>query len=135
MKAAAVDVPPPGPGLNTVTLPVVGADRSPVRMAALNCVLLTNTVARSDPFQRAVELLMKLAPNRFSVKPRLPAVALAGDREASVGSGLAVPVETGAATKKPTAVDVPPPGPGLNTATCAVVGEARSEVSTVAVNW
>jgi hypothetical protein len=46
----AVEVPPPGAGLKTVTLPAPGAEKSPARMAAVSVELLINEVLRLEPF-------------------------------------------------------------------------------------
>ena len=62
-KALAVEVPPPGPGLKTVTNAVAAAARSAPRIVAVSCPLLMKTVARLAPFQRTVELLTKSEPN------------------------------------------------------------------------
>ena len=88
MKAAAVEVPPPGPGLKTDRLAVAGTVKSVARIVALNCVLLTKTVLRLCPFHKTVELLMKLDPVTPRLKPGLPATALDGEITAREGTGL-----------------------------------------------
>jgi hypothetical protein len=50
VKESALDVPPPGVGLTTVTLAVPAEAMSAAVVAAVNCVLLTNVVVRLDPF-------------------------------------------------------------------------------------
>ena len=44
------DTPPPGAGVATVTAAVPCDARSPARMVARNCVLLTKVVVRFAPF-------------------------------------------------------------------------------------
>jgi hypothetical protein len=62
VNAATVDVPPPGAGLNTVTLAVPEDTRSLDCIVAFRVALFTNVVARLEPFQRTLELLMKPEP-------------------------------------------------------------------------
>jgi hypothetical protein len=50
VKGSALDVPPPGEGLTTVTLAVPAETMSAAVIAAVNCVLLTYVVMRLDPF-------------------------------------------------------------------------------------
>jgi hypothetical protein len=87
-KVAALDVPPPGPGLETVTLAVIGDARSVAGIAAVSRVALMKDVARAAPFHRTVELERKLEPSTVKAKPGLPAVALEGESDASEGAGL-----------------------------------------------
>ena len=67
------DSPPPGAGLNTVTLAEPVAVTSDDGTRIVKRVALTNVVARPAPFQRTIELLMKLAPFTVRVKLGLPA--------------------------------------------------------------
>ena len=76
-------------------------------MDAVNCVALTNAVARLAPFTSTTELGMKLLPVRVSVNPELPAETLEGEMLESEGTGLL--------TVRVTAEEVPPPGVGLVT--------------------
>ena len=48
----AFDAPPPGAGLNTVTLAVPAVAMSANVIAAVSCVPLTYVVVRFSPFQR-----------------------------------------------------------------------------------
>src|SRR4051812_41386466 len=61
---------------------------SPAGMAAVSCVVLTNVVARAEPFHWIVELMEKAVPVTVSVKALAPAPTAEGDRELTVGTGL-----------------------------------------------
>ena len=80
-------------------------------MAACNCVALTNVVVRLVPFQFTTDPLMNPVPFTVRVKAAVPAVAVDGDSEVIVGTGL------GAAMVNGEFAEVPPPGAGLNTVT------------------
>ena len=84
----AFDVPPPGVGLNTVTLAVPAVAMSAAVIAAVNWVPLTYVVGRSEPFQRTTELPMKPVPLTVSVKAGPPGVAEDGLRPVMVGTGV-----------------------------------------------
>src|SRR2546422_1020127 len=99
---------------------------SAAEMAAVSCVALTNVVVRATPFQRTWEAATKSAPVTVSVKAAAAAVALLGRSDESVGPG--------ALTVNVRAVEVPPPGAGLNTVTEAVPGVARSVAEMAAVS-
>ena len=105
------DAPLPGAGLTTVTCAVPGVAMSVARTIALSCVLLTNVVSRLAPFHRTVEPDTKLAPLRVSTMLPEPAVALGGETDVTLGAGLLM--------VKASALEVPPPGPGFTTVTCA----------------
>jgi len=81
-------------------------------------VLLTNVVVRLLPFQRTTDVMAKFVP--VSVKAALPATTLVGEIEVSVGMGFV------AVTVNVLAVEVPPPGVGLNTVTEALPVAATS---------
>src|SRR5207247_11286227 len=61
------------------------------RIVESNWVLLTNVVARFEPFQRTTEVETKLLPLTVNPKSAAPATMLAGDSEWSVGGGGEVP--------------------------------------------
>ena len=85
-------------------------------------MLLTKVVVRSAPFQRTTDELLKFVPVAVSVNAALPATALLGEIELSVGTGLLiVNVE---------ALEVPPPGVGLKTVTGDVPAVAMSAAVT-----
>jgi hypothetical protein len=103
------DVPPPGAGVWIVTSAVPTVAWSDAGIEARSCVLLTNVVVRSAPFQRTTEPATKPVPLTVSVKAELPAMALEGEMDAVVGAGFSV-VNVSSA-------DVPPPGDGEVTVT------------------
>lgn len=57
-------------------------------IAAVNRVALTTVVGLSRPFQRTLELAMKLDPSTLRVKPTPPVVALVGDNVVRTATGL-----------------------------------------------
>jgi hypothetical protein len=92
VKVLALDVPPPGVGLNTITEAVPAVAMSAVVIAAVNCVEVTNDVIRSAPFHFTTEPLMKPLPVTVSVNPAPPAVVDAGLRPVVAGTGLLPPL-------------------------------------------
>src|SRR5690606_39614408 len=75
----------------------------------------SSDVCSSDlPFQRTTELSMKFVPVTVSVSASLPASALDGSSIVIVGTGF-----TAGLIVKVLAAEVPPPGAGFDTATCA----------------
>ena len=86
-------------------------------------------VFRAEPLQFTTEPLTKPVPLTVRLKATPPAVALAGEMVVMVGTGL------GALIVKADAVEVPPPGAGLNTVTWAVPALAMSAAAIAAVNW
>lgn len=101
--------PPPGAGLDTLTVAAPPAAMSPARMLAVSCVALTKVVARLAPFHKTAAPLMKFEPWTASENAAPPAVALAGDREPATGTGLSM--------LKLNTLEAPPPGPGFVTRT------------------
>jgi hypothetical protein len=118
VNVCALDAPPPGVGLNTVTGTVPAATMSAAVIWAWSWVLLTNVVVRLLPFQRTTDVVAKFVPVAVSVKAGPPAVALLGEIELSVGAGLLI-VNVWEA-------DVPPPGVGVKTVTGTVPPAAIS---------
>src|SRR5437870_1474999 len=90
VNVSAPEVPPPGVGENTVTDAVPMVAMSPAVIAACSWVLLTNVVVRALLFHRTTDPLTKFVPFTVRVKAAAPAVALLGDSEATVGTGLVV---------------------------------------------
>jgi hypothetical protein len=83
-----LEPPPPGAGFNTDTCTVPVAAISVARIDAVNCVELANVVVRSEPPQRTTELVIKLDPFTVNVKAAVPIVAVEGDIELTLGTGL-----------------------------------------------
>jgi hypothetical protein len=71
-----------------VMLAVPAAAMSAAGIAAVTCVLLTNVVARFEPFHCTVELLRRLVPFTVSVKAPPPAIAEDGFKPDIDGTGL-----------------------------------------------
>lgn len=59
VKFTALEVPPPGGGLVTVTCALPELAISPAKIAAVSCPELTKVVARLEPFQSTCEALTK----------------------------------------------------------------------------
>ena len=89
VNTAPFDTPPPGSGLNTVTVAVPEDAMSLDGIAAVSRVELAKVVGRGEPFQRTDELLMKLVPLTVSVKVGPPAAAELGLRLSTDGKGFA----------------------------------------------
>ncbi len=87
---------------------------------------MTKVVVRFEPFQRTTEPALKLVPLTVNVSPPTPAVALVGEIEVVVGTGLLI--------VKVWPLLVPPPGPALNTVTVAVPAVAMSAAVIEAVS-
>src|SRR5262245_26349272 len=88
LKVWALEIPPPGAGLNTVTWAVPGAATSEARIFAVNCVGETKLVTRSAPFQRTTELTIKLDPFTVRVNAAAPGGADAGLMLVVAGTGF-----------------------------------------------
>ena len=91
-------------------------------------------VAREFPLNWAVELDIKLVPVMVIVT--LEQLVAGGDLQTGVLEGLSERIvgsgfETGLIVNV-TAFDIPPPGAGLTTITCATPGLAISDAGTVA---
>jgi hypothetical protein len=121
LNACGLDVPPPGAGLNTATCAVPDVAMSVVGIEARNCVADSTVVVRFAPFQRATDPATKFVPLTVSVKAELPATVEAGASPVVVGTG-----KLPEAMVNVRGLDVPPPGAGLNTVTCAVPDVATS---------
>jgi hypothetical protein len=88
VKLIALEVPPPGAGLVTVTAGVPVEAKLAAGMAAVNCVELTNVVAGADPPKWTIDAATKFVPLIVSVKAALPATVLFGEMVVMVGVGL-----------------------------------------------
>src|SRR5207245_2918777 len=114
----ALEVPPPGVGLTTVTDAVPTVAMPLAEIAARSSVLLKKVVDRSVPFHRTIDEAMKFVPVAVRVNPAPPAPTLVGEIELSVGAGLLI--------VNVCALERPPPGVGLKIVTGAVPGVAMS---------
>jgi hypothetical protein len=86
--SGGVDAPPPGLGLETVTLAVPAVATSLALIAAVTSVELTNVVVRFDPFQRTTDEALKFVPVTSRVKAPVPATVCDGEMAVVVGTGL-----------------------------------------------
>lgn len=127
VKKDGVETPPPGGGLNTVTLAVPVVAISLVEIDAFNCVLLTKVVVRLEPFQRTIETLTNPKPLTVRVNSGSPAVALFGEIIVIEGDGLLI--------VNVNELEVPPPGRGLNTVTFDVPVAAISMAEIAATSF
>jgi hypothetical protein len=127
VNVCALEVPPPGAGVRTVTLALPDVAMSLAEMAAVSVVAETTVVVRGLPFHWTTEVLMKFVPVTVRVKAGPPAAADVGLRAVVVGTGLLI--------VKVRAPDVPPPGVGLKTFTEAVPAVAMSVAPIVAWSW
>ena len=87
-KSNAPEMPPPGAGVETVTIAVPAAAMSAAVTAACKLVLETKVVARADPFHCTVEEDTKLAPVTVSVNAPPPTMVEFGLREPIARDGL-----------------------------------------------
>src|SRR5207249_9627258 len=90
VKTSGTEVPPPGPGVNTVTGAVPVEVRSVEARLAWSSVALMKVVGRSPPFQRTTDEATKLCPPRMSGTPAPPPVALLGVSARSTGTGFLI---------------------------------------------
>ncbi len=127
VKVIAPEVPPPGVGLNTVTLAVPTAVRSDAGTVAVRCEASTKLVASATPFQFTVDAATKSLPVTARMNSGLPDAALDGARVEIDGTGFKAMIV------KVSAPDVPPPGVGLNTVMLTGPTVVKSDAGTVAV--
>jgi hypothetical protein len=117
VKLLAVEVPPPGAGLVTVTLTVPPRDMALAGITAVSCVALTKVVVSILPLKLTVEVETKPKPLMVSVKP-VPAGACDGERlpidgtellTVSVSDGLVMPPSEAVICDVPVATPVARP--------------------------
>ena len=95
LKFTRFDCPPPGVGFETATVGIPTLAISLARIAAVNCVALTNVVVLAVPLNNTDELAIKFVPFTVNVNAGDPAVAPAGETPEIVGAGfVTVPVMT-----------------------------------------
>jgi hypothetical protein len=121
------EVPPPGAGFTTVTAAVPVEARSVARIAAVNCVELTNVVVRFAPLHFTCDVEMNPLPSRVNVNAPELIAAADGWMPDRTGAGLAV-------IAKDNPAEVPPPGVALITVTVAVAAAATSVAVIAAVS-
>jgi len=114
-----------GAGLRTVTLTEPACATSLANMTAESCVAATKVVARSAPAHCTWAPCTKPVPVTVRVNAWLPV---------RVADGLSA-VNAGAAFRivNVSDADVPPPGAGLTTRTCAIPAEAKSPAAMAAL--
>lgn len=88
LNAKAFDAPPPGGGLNTVTLNVPGRAISVAATETIRWVGETKFVGRSAPFHRTVDDVPKFVPVTVMVTPGFPAVSEFGFRLVIAGTAF-----------------------------------------------
>jgi len=88
VKLIALEEPPPGAGLVTVTAGVPVEAMLAAGMAPINCVELTNVVASADPPKLIIEAATKFVPLIVRVKGTPPATVLFGEIVVMAGVGL-----------------------------------------------
>src|SRR4051812_26557795 len=84
----AGDVPPPGAGVNTVTIGVAIVATSAAIIAAVRRVPETNAVTRSTPFTRTADAETNPLPSIVRENDPLPAATLEGLSAVIAGAGL-----------------------------------------------
>jgi hypothetical protein len=117
-RLKALEVPPPGDGLTTVTEAEPGEAISAGVICVVREVAETKLVERVIPFQSICEEVLKLLPVTVRVNAGPLAETEVGESAVTLGSGLSM--------VKLEALEVPPPGAGLMTVIEAVPAEAIS---------
>lgn len=102
---------------------------SVAEIVAVNWLGEINDVARGLPFHRTTESAVKPAPLNINGKPGPPALAESGLKFVITGAALGA-----ALIVSKTALDVPPPGGGLNTVMLAWPAAVVSLAETTIVN-
>jgi hypothetical protein len=90
VKIMALDVPPPGVGLKTVTPAVPIAAISSGEIEVVSWLLLIKLVVLLELFHRTIEVLTKFEPFTVNVKAEPPGGIEAGERLVMDGEGLLI---------------------------------------------
>src|SRR4051812_8400841 len=106
-KFSGLEVPPPGPGLTTVTTPGADVEIASAATCAVIRPLLITVVCKLTEFHSTVELAMKSEPTTLRVNAGSPGLALFGEIVVMVGTGFGV----GGGTLGGAVADVPEPPP------------------------
>src|SRR3981081_4714676 len=93
-------MPPPGRGLTTVIVAVVGVAISAAVSAAVNFALFTNVVGLALPFQLTTEPETKPVPVTVKVNAVLPGGTASGSSGFKYGTWFAAVAKFGATAKK-----------------------------------
>ena len=128
VKVAALEIPPPAPGLFTVILLLPVVTKSDAGMTAVSWVDETKVVVRLLPAQRTTEVGIKLSP--FTVRVNWAELTRTADGERLLIEGMALPT-----TVNGTVFEVPPPGVGFTTVMFRVPVVVRSDAGMTAVSW
>jgi hypothetical protein len=120
------EIPPPGKALNTVTCAVPAVAMSVAGIAAVTRVPETYVVVRFDPFHRTTDSETNPLPLTIIVNAESFLFAEFGLMLVIFGVGLLIATVP--------ELEVPPPGVGVNTVTCAVPATAMSDAGIAAVN-
>ena len=135
MNVIALELPPPGVRVNTVTWTVLGVlppgpavKTSAAGIVASSCVALTYAVALSLPSHRTTEHGTNELPVTLRVNVKEPAVTLVCDNEVMLGAGR---FAAGVVVVKVTVFDVPH---AFDTETRATPGSATSVAEIEAVS-
>jgi len=126
VNVLALDVPPPGAGVTTVTETVPSVATSNAGTVAVSAVALTYVVVNAVVPHITVDWLVKPAPFTVSGKAAAPAVAVVGEIPPTVGAS--------ALTVNGLPLEVPPPGAGVTTVTKTVPSVATCNDVTCAVS-
>ena len=116
-KDILFEVPPPGAGLNTITVANPGVDTSAAAIGTCSCVPFTYVVVRLVPLQYTTDPLTNPVPFTVRVKAAVPAMTDEGDSELINGAGLDT---VDALIVKSELPEIPKPGAGLDTVTGTV---------------
>jgi hypothetical protein len=122
-------VPPPGVGVNTVTVAVPAVAMFVAGTVALSWEPETYVVVRLVPFHLTTDDEMKLFPVTANVKEEPPLAADEGLIDKATGRGLLLEVIVNVNPD-----EVPPPGVGLNTVIVADPPDLMFAAGTVACN-
>jgi hypothetical protein len=118
------------PELDTVIDAVPAEAISEKGIVAVSCVELTNAVERGEPFQSTTEPFTKFVPFTVRVNPEVLHDGVVfdevveDDRDVMVGGAMANWI----------CPEVPPPGPSVNTSTCALPTARKSAAGIVALS-
>jgi len=117
------------PPLETVIEAVPAEAMSDAEITAVICVALTNVVGRGELFHSTAEPFTKFVPVTVKVNPATLQEGVELDEVVEADSDATA----GGTIVNGTLVDVPPPGPGVTTATWVVPMARKSLAGIVAV--